>query len=411
MKISERDYLIKKHIQLSGAWDLYVPFLLMGNEISNNNIYGWIIPNKLLISDYAVKTLKFLISRGLNAVVNISHLPIFENVGVYPIILISNNKGEKYHEYEIKNIGDFTNVSLHKKTQSTLKRFKTLKDFGILINSGTTGFEAQKIIPLINEDNVGINFAVSGSVDPYMLDISYVPYMKNKYHHPKIKLDASLIANSKIDFWNTNKIVIAGMTKRLEAYYSKDPIALGVGIYGIYGFSNYDPLFLLSILNSKFLTYYLVTEFKDKHLAGGYLAINKSTIEELPLVEIDVENQQPYIKKADLMLSLNKELQEVSQKLQRSLQRKFNLESMPNKFKDWYLLSYSDFIKELAKKKVKLSLSDEAEWEEYFNSEAKKALELKSKIDATDKEIDQMVYKLYDLTEEEIKIVEGGNNE
>ena len=140
-------------------------------------------------------------------------------------------------------------------------------------------------------------------------------------------------------------------------------------------------------------------------------AINKSTIEELPLVEIDVENQQPYIKKADLMLSLNKELQEVSQKLQRSLQRKFNLESMPNKFKDWYLLSYSDFIKELAKKKVKLSLSDEAEWEEYFNSEAKKALELKSKIDATDKEIDQMVYKLYDLTEEEIKIVEGGNNE
>ena len=53
-----------------------------------------------------------------------------------------------------------------------------------------------------------------------------------------------------------------------------------------------------------------------------------------------------------------------------------------------------------------MSLSDEAEWEEYFNTESKKALELKSKIDATDKEIDQMVYKLYDLTDEEIKIVE-----
>ncbi len=65
-----------------------------------------------------------------------------------------------------------------------------------------------------------------------------------------------------------------------------------------------------------------------------------------------------------------------------------------------------DFIKELAKNKIKLSLSDEAEWEEYFNTESKKALELKNKIDATDKEIDQMVYKLYDLTEEEIAIVE-----
>jgi len=65
-----------------------------------------------------------------------------------------------------------------------------------------------------------------------------------------------------------------------------------------------------------------------------------------------------------------------------------------------------DFIQELAKKKIKLSLADEAEREEYFITESKKALELKYKIDATDKEIDQMVYKLYDLTEEEIAIVE-----
>jgi hypothetical protein len=89
------------------------------------------------------------------------------------------------------------------------------------------------------------------------------------------------------------------------------------------------------------------------------------------------------------------------------LLRKFNLIEVPKKIEDFYLYSYSDLIKELAKKKIKLSLSDEAEWEEYFNTESKKALELKSKIDATDKEIDQMVYKLYDLTEEEIRIIEG----
>ena len=51
-------------------------------------------------------------------------------------------------------------------------------------------------------------------------------------------------------------------------------------------------------------------------------------------------------------------------------------------------------------------MTEEAEWEEYFNTESKKALSLKSQIDATDKEIDQLVYKLYDLTEEEIAIVE-----
>ena len=35
-----------------------------------------------------------------------------------------------------------------------------------------------------------------------------------------------------------------------------------------------------------------------------------------------------------------------------------------------------------------------------------KALALKAEIDRTDKEIDQMVYELYSLAEEEIRIVE-----
>jgi hypothetical protein len=41
-----------------------------------------------------------------------------------------------------------------------------------------------------------------------------------------------------------------------------------------------------------------------------------------------------------------------------------------------------------------------------FEENKKKALELKAEIDQTDKEIDQMVYELYGLSEEEIAIVE-----
>ena len=44
---------------------------------------------------------------------------------------------------------------------------------------------------------------------------------------------------------------------------------------------------------------------------------------------------------------------------------------------------------------------------ELFEENKKKALELKAHIEKTDKEIDQMVYALYELTEEEIKIVEA----
>ena len=69
--------------------------------------------------------------------------------------------------------------------------------------------------------------------------------------------------------------------------------------------------------------------------------------------------------------------------------------------------SVVELIAELGKKKVKLSLSEEAEWGEYFNQESKKAIEINTRIEATDREIDQMVYALYELTEEERKVVEG----
>ena len=56
---------------------------------------------------------------------------------------------------------------------------------------------------------------------------------------------------------------------------------------------------------------------------------------------------------------------------------------------------------------LKLSLLEEAEWEDYFLQELKKAREIKIRIENTDWEIDKMVDALYELTEEEIGIVEG----
>jgi ferredoxin-NADP reductase len=118
-------------------------------------------------------------------------------------------------------------------------------------------------------------------------------------------------------------------------------------------------------------------------------------------------NNQLFIEMSDKMHHIHNDLQDLSQKFQRSIQRKFELEELPKKLQDWYLLTYAEFIKELGKKKIKLSLAQEAEWEEYFSQEATKALALKQQIDKIDKDIDQMVYALYELTDEEIKIVEG----
>jgi hypothetical protein len=162
----------------------------------------------------------------------------------------------------------------------------------------------------------------------------------------------------------------------------------------------------LAILNSKLIGW-LHNKTSPKANKGLFPKILINDVRNIPLVEVSNESQHPFIEKADLMLTLNKQLQELSQKFQRNMQREFYLEDLPTKLQNWYLLTYSDFIKELEKKKIKLTLAQKAEWEEYFILESQKAKDIKAQIDKTDNEIDEMVYQLYGLTEEEIKIVEG----
>lgn len=75
-----------------------------------------------------------------------------------------------------------------------------------------------------------------------------------------------------------------------------------------------------------------------------------------------------------------------------------------------YLKEHDEVLaKKLKKVNVQLSLYEEAEWMQYFNEQKQKAQILKSEINRIDKEINQMVYEVYGLTEEEIRIVEGEN--
>ena len=55
-----------------------------------------------------------------------------------------------------------------------------------------------------------------------------------------------------------------------------------------------------------------------------------------------------------------------------------------------------------------MDLEEELQWTNLFEKKKAEAVETESEINRTDKEIDRMVYELYGLTEEEIKVVEEG---
>ena len=95
------------------------------------------------------------------------------------------------------------------------------------------------------------------------------------------------------------------------------------------------------------------------------------------------------------MLDKNKELQEKVNRFLKRLNSSFEIEKLSKKLEKFYELEFSDFVKELKKKKVKFSLVEQDEWEEYFDSYKSVILELKNEIDKCDNEIDEMVFDLY----------------
>lgn len=227
---SEKDVFKQKFPLAKGSYDLYLLFLLLADQITNEKgVYSWIIPNKFLIASYASKALSFMKDYGgLSHAINVSSFDVFKGVGVYPIIL----SGSKAKQFEFKEL------LLDKYSDLIIRKFKkpvalissaTIGSNLMQINSGATGFQAQQILPFVqnNFSESSIPFIVSGSVDRYYWSNEEVRYMKNKFYNSHISKN-EFVADSKWLFWSSPKIVISGMTKIIEAVYVETPLALGV---------------------------------------------------------------------------------------------------------------------------------------------------------------------------------------
>ena len=158
---------------------------------------------------------------------------------------------------------------------------------------------------------------------------------------------------------------------------------------------------LLGVLNSK-MGWWLITKYCTQ-IQNGCQLIWKY-FGQIPIPNINNEALSTMV---DEMLKKTEALQSLADQFQRSIERNFDIEKPSQKLESWYDLTFKDFLKELKKKKIILSLTQQAEWEDYFLQEQQKATAIKTEIDKLDAEIDALVYSLYGLTEEEIKIVEA----
>ncbi len=414
-------------------YEIYIYFISLYRKILKNNGYlSYIFPNTFLSTLFGKKYRENLFNTiTVKEIIDLSNDNTFVDASVRTII------------FSFKNILENSDIKFLKTRDKTFYSFKDYLKNEVMENIENIAslfFQNKKekeiISKIKNNQKLADFFEVSQGLIPYDKYRGHDEYtIKNRIWHSNVKKDETykkelkgedvkqyllnwnnelwisygewLAAPRERKFFVNKRILIREITKdKLFACYTEEEFYNTPSLINVINEKDILELkYILTIVNSKLLGWYH-NKTSPKANKGLFPKILVNDVRNLPLVNIPLEKQQPFIEKADKMLFLNKELQDLSQKFQRMLLRKFDLEKLSTKLQEWYLLDFSDFIKELKRLKVKLSLSQESEWEEYFLEEKLKAVAIDSEIKATDKEIDSMVYKLYDLTDEEIKIIE-----
>lgn len=227
-----------------------------------------------------------------------------------------------------------------------------------------------------------------------------------------IKSKKGMNKQTKIDFalrdrslFETEKLVIRKTGDRLIASYDCDNYYFDTLVHGIYPKEiEYSLKYLLAILNSKPATYFYrcLHDIKGK----AFAKISLENLSDFPIPSLSLESQQHFILLVDTMLSLHAKLQDNRNRFLRRLKDNVANVEITMVLQQFDQLNFKAFLAELKKQKIKFTLAQQDEWEEYFGQYRSTCQELQAQITDTDCEIDLLVYHIYGLTYDEVLTID-----
>ena len=351
-----KSWLERNYEVYAGTADLFVYFFERGmNLLRKGGVFSIIVANKWMRANYGKPLREWMASTRIEEIVDFGDLPVFQGITTYPCIVTLRRAepAELFHAAEIPSL-EFTDLAEH-----VAEHLEQFKERLMPKPKGWSGrrWPGRK----------------GGAYEWYEIQDTVAYY--EEFEKPKIIVPA--IVRS------------ASYSCDDEAHYSNDKTSiLPTG-------SRY----LLAVLNSSVVDTYL------KHIAstkaGGYFEYKPMYLEQLPIHPIDdfspreLQLRDEIEFRVDRMLELNTETEAIRTKFLKLLVGTWPMEKLSKKLQDWHELEWGDFLKELKKKKVKVSVSEQGEWLDYFEGEKGKLVELCIERARVDGEIDERVGELY----------------
>ena len=431
----EYNYLKNNYTTAKGTVDLYIYFFEKGLAmLKSNGVLAYITPNRFLSASYGTALRQLIINNySFYQLIDYSDKKVFEDASTYPVItMLQNGKNESVlcgkfddtHELISKNYpsdrldileNTILGFLLNDKLPITLKIINQSQALSVVgeINATSTAKEADDYAPLITEEKVGYRLVNTGTIDPYFTTWGIVTLTKQgkQYLTPYLPSDNDIISNNRHSLYSSPKIIISKIGLSCEAFYDKAGEYASIDTNCIHTFNDeFLPEYVLCWLNSKLYNYMFECLFDGLRMSGGYLLYSAPNLKNTYIKSVPIESQQPFITLANTMLTLNKELQAKRSRFLRRLTETIAGVKITTALQTFDQLDFAGFVAELKKQKIKLTLRDLDEWEDYFNKYHDECQQLNVQITQTDKEIDLRVYQLYGLTYDEVLTVDPKTN-
>ncbi len=375
VKQNVKEYLKKRFESSMGRLNTFGFFTRLGiDTLKDHGLLGLIIPNTILTQDYYEKLREMILdSCKIESIVSFSDLP-FKDAVVENIILIlrkTDSKEERMkNDVKVFTINDTLSFVIQNKITQKIFYESRKKTFGIFwsdhmfslktkieANSSRFGkfFEINQAIALKHDrakyiakqkKNESYKKVIDGrNMNRYSLTWGgdYLKYDINAIH--SCKREDIFLSSEKLFFRRVGDRLIATFDD--ERFYALNTLVV----------MNKKPeiqtsiLYFLSIFNSKLLNYYYQTFLKSTKTV--FSEIQARQVADLPMKIADQNTEKKMIALVDKMLSFHKCLDEVD------------------------------------------------------NEKTNERIKIEEKISITDNEIDELVYKLYGITEDEKKIIES----
>ena len=413
----ERKFYQNNYSTVKNKCDLYSIFTEKAKSLlKDNGLLGFIFPNSWMGTESFSKFREFL-SKEVN-VYQLVELPpgVFEDAIVTTVLCFYQNS--------------LPQASNNVEVFSCIDKEFVKKDFVLsyeqILNNPNTSFAFEKTISLENvpckklSEIASFSLGIKTSDDTRFvfkepIDETCYKFIRgrniSRWSHPYndewIWYQPALICEKPggrprvlENFLVDRKIVIQDIATQITATIDSEKYLCNDTLNIIYSLNDdYTFEYILCILNSKLVNIW----FKKIFPAGLHVKTNQ--LEQIPIPIIDMDAQQPFITLADTMLSLNSQLQDKRSRFLSRLSEELGGVKITTALQQFDQMTFAELKAELKKQKLSIPLKQQDEWEDFFRDRVAECQELSAQIKATDEEIDNKVFDLYGLTEEERRIV------